>query len=292
MAALKEKIAAVVLNHWYVVERALVTGRMKKNPASKRYKQLEALDFSKDEEAEELMKPFSSFNSKHFIENLRFIIDSDLAKRAGQSPNITINWDAKVYVRGLKAELVSDISGTEMSSYLRALNFEQQEERVLAAIVAINTSFSLNDRGHFVHGILIPGFKNTPYKNFKLEELEVLKKFDQIKLAMYVLAKAQASLTAAEKREVLAGRVNIRFASVSNTDTGGFEFGNVTVEETEHARAERIARERLEEARRRKTLSAKKVEVTGSRLVFDAAPVVAPDDQQTIDLNLDVMTGW
>jgi hypothetical protein len=287
MSKLREQLAASLLNHVFVVEQSLVLGRRSRRPTSTRYSEISTLDFSKPEAVNEVMKSFIAFNSKHFIENLRFAVDKQIAK----TPGLSVSWSPKILVRGLGGRLVADgIDYNIAAAIVGALNFSRQSPDLATAMELAGgvSPFTHEDgrSGNTALEFLIPAFKTAPFCNLEREQEDFNKILAAKLLVMRALILAHSSLSEEQRREVIAGRANILVTVVKNQPTA------VSLEETDSARAQRIARERLEEIRRRRTMTINEIMDAPNQLTYDVSPVIATDERQQMTISTDTLFGW
>jgi len=247
MSKAKEQLAATLLNHWFVVSKILSLGRKKRHPASKRYAQLSSIDTVNDADVAEIIKSFSAFNAKHFIENLKFQIDQAVSDGAG----LTVKWAPKILVRGLSGTLILDVEYGVASAVLSALNFARQSPAV-AASLEFSDTVSPHDTSQSSMGLLIPGFKNSPFSNMSREYSDFLRTFLSKLMIAKVIALVNSSITEDLRRDLLETRVNILVTTEEHS--GVCTPISFSVEETDAVKAARIARERLAELRRRRVL--------------------------------------
>jgi hypothetical protein len=287
MSKAKEQLAATLINHWFVVDQMLSTGSRKRHPTSKRYSEIAELDYSDKTKVSELIKSFSAFNSKHFIENIRYIID----QRMAGNDTIKVTWSPKILVRGLGGALIIPGLDSGTASYiLAAMTFGRQNAEITSALELSSHAVPAQPDGSAIH-FMIPGFKNSPYANLSREYSDFAKTFDATLLTAQCLLFVSQNISEKDKSEVLAHRANIE-VSTSVTESGTIVPSGISVVETDAVRAQRIAKERLEELRRRRKVTLNSVQVEAESITYRMAPVVAPDDSVALSIGLETLLGW
>ena len=286
MPKTKERLAAVLINHAYVVEQSLATGRRSRRPTSSRYKEIATLDISNAELVNEVMKSFIAFNSKHFIENTRFKTD----KLVFDTQQIKTSWSPKILARGLSGRLVAD--GTEFalaSSIASALAFSRQSPEISSAL-ELAGNISPFEQTNTSIDFTIPSFKTSPFCDLEREHNDFSKLLEAKLLLIQAIAFAARTMTKEQVTSVINGSVNIQI--VTESKDGQTCPLSLSIEETDNARAQRLARERLEDLRRRRTMLITAVTVGNNSLTYDVSPVIAPDEHQQISINTDTLFGW
>lgn len=293
MSKAKEQLAATLVNHWFVIDNMLALGRKKRHPTSPRYKQISAMNFEDAAAVNELVKSFSSFNSKHFIENTKFAIDKQFQDRE----ELKVTWAPKILIRGLSGQLVAEsVDYTLASSIMAALPFSRQNPEITSAL-ELSGSISPLDHGTAL-SFLIPGLKNSPYCNLAREDGDFKKIFSAKCLVIQAILHVARNIADEAKADVIAGRANICITTeVRDQKISATSF---SVEETDSARAQRLARERLEEMRRRRTMAINSVteaQVDGgpqstTQITYDLSPTMAPDEHQQISIRVQTLIGW
>jgi hypothetical protein len=286
MSKIREKMAATLINHVHVVEQSLSIGRRSRRPTSPWYKQIATLDFNDGPAVEKVMKSFSDFNAKNLIENIRFVIDKKIEALDG----FMVDWAPKILLRGLQGRLVaSQLDYVDATSILTALNFSRQTVEITSAIELAGSVVVVQDNKCAVD-ILIPAFKNSPFCNFEREQTDFNRIFAAKLLLIRTLELVARTMTPEQKNEIVNGRVNVAVEVDMSGDTPTPTA--FTIEETDSARAQRIARERLEELRRRRTMLIESIEESDSRITYNLSPITAPDERDQIALQTQSLFGW
>lgn len=290
MSKAKEQLAASLINHWYVVDRALHMGRMKRKPTSSRYKEIASLDFEDSMAVKDIIKSFASFNTKHFIENARHFVDTSVAE-LGADSTTKVAWSPKILVRGLNGSLYDETIDYNLCySIYASLTFSRQSPEV-SAITELAGSISPSSTGvGTAIGLSVPGFKNTPFCNFQKEEEEFLKVFEAKRFTILALKMISSQISENDRREVMAGRANILIITKSNA--GALVPESFSIEETDTARAQRIAKERLEELKRRRTMIINSIDVTEDTITYNTSPLIAPSEHQQLQVSVETLLGW
>jgi hypothetical protein len=284
MSKSKEQLAAVLINHWHVVSQMLGIGRKKRIPVSPRYKQIADLDFAQEAGVTECMNSFIAFNSKHFVENMRFVVDA----KVESMPGIKMNWSPRVTVRGLTGVLCAESAEFNIaSSLLSGMFFSRQNADVTAImsglqLVPAETGIGVN--------FLVPAFKTNPFSLLEVEEVALANDVGNKIAALNIIQKAVLEITERDKTEIINNRANV-MVNIEVRD-GVMHPLSFSIEETDGARAQRIAREHLEELRRRRTMMINSVELTDTLLSYNISPLIASDDNHLISVSVETLIGW
>lgn len=285
----KDKFAAVMVNHWYVVRRGLDMGRMKRNPRSKHYASLEKVNELSPDEFRKLASSFTTFTAKNFYSNIQHLInnDPDVAKKEGDE-GLKVEFGRATQRRGMPLHVHVADNASNIHAVIKALNFHDQNPIIKELLENLPTFTVVGENsGQFT--VNIPSAKRRVFQSFMALEDEVMKQFNTLKSFLKLYQLIATSLTEENKSEIVAERAVIKLVSPRFRD-GNVEVGSVQVEETEQARNERILRQKLEEKLRRRTQNTTHLELdTDQRTVtyhFEG------QEHRSITLNLDVITSW
>jgi len=285
----KERFAAVMLNHWYVISRAFEIGRMRRHPRSKHYAELDRIREMPIDDIRRLSGAFSTFTVKNFYSNIEHIIsnDPDVAKTESDA-GLKVVFSRASQRRGMPIDIkIADGAGNIRSTIKALMHAEQNP--LIKDIVEGLPFFDVLEDNSGVFKMQIPSARKNITESYLVQENQVLKSFNNVKMFLKLYQLIENTLSAEKKAEIMSEQVLIKFDSPQIVD-GNFVVQNILIEETEHARNQRILRQKLEEQRRKRTQRTTSIEMDTERQTvtyrFDG------QEHSPIILNLDVITHW
>lgn len=286
MSKVREQLAATLINHVFVVEQSLSTGRRSRKPTSPRYIEVSKLDLSNQSAVNEVMRSFIAFSSKNFIENSRYLVEKAVSK----NNKLKVSWSPKILVRGLGGKIIAEgLDFALAGSIITAMIFSRQSPELSSAMELVG-AITPNGHGGTSVDLLIPAFKISPFCNLKREFADFNKLFAAKLLIMCSLSFIAQELTDDQRKDIIAGQSSIH---VETKDVGGLTQPHlITIEETDVTRTQRLARERLEELRRRRTMLINSITIGNNDLTYDVSPTSAQDEHQQLSINTNSFSGW
>jgi len=290
MSKEKDKLAAVMINHWYVIARALEIGRIQRHPRSKNYAELaKAVEAGLRDDFSQLTGKFTSYTTKNFYANIQHLItaDPDIVGEDGAT-GLRVEFGNVTQRRGMPISIFVDSKASEVRTIIDAMIYPDQHPLVKTLLEEL-PPLVIADSDYGVFQILIPSVRRRVSENFLQLEKEVLTTFNNIKSALKLAQIVSAALTDENKREIVAGTsiVKILQPSLSN---GLASIEGIEVEETENARNQRILRLKLAERLRKRTQTATAIDLDIERQTvtyrFDG------QEHEPLVLNLDLITNW
>lgn len=278
---IKDKLAATLLNHWYVIERGLETHRLKKVPHSEDlYSLLDNLDKSEDE-VEKILEKFAAYNSSGFVANIEKIIsdDKDLEELKIQ----TVVERQKVSVKATATlENVSDID-----KLIRGMGGPNQDPAVKIILEHLpSILIATTEDKTALSTSVVSGFK-TAHQNLADVERDFMRRWSALKILAIICLKIKEAISEEDLKEIVAGRAHINFKN-AHIDNASFKADKFEVVETPEAKASRLIKERLEAALKRRIKN-----MTVSRITEDAVEYKFEDEQEKpLTINLDIITRW
>lgn len=276
---MKERLAAVLINHWFTVQKAIDLGRLKREPRSKRYKELKDFDNLEESHKKATIKGFMDYtgknailNMKHFAERLSQDIP-EINVKVGNATRggVTFNFELKSY------------SPIVANWVAQAISWPNQSPSVLGAFDALDEYGLSIGRTSFTQA----NPKYNAYKNFSQEfssfEKKVNSTRDMYSTILYVLNNVTN-----EERELITNRKRyVLFDNPRYTDEG-FVADGIRLVETEEARAQRVLLEKLEAARKARYMNIDSVSIKedGTSISYRT------DDSREFNIQLETMISW
>lgn len=275
MATNKEKLAAILINHWYVIETGFQSGRLKKKPASKKYKQLPLISNLTDAEIVELGRGFAGWNIKHFIANLVYVANTfEIFK----TKNIKINISPPASAGATVVEWEIPTIFRELYALRKALCFSAQNGNFTNAIEALPNLLHSPQYGDTIQGSTIPENGKAEFSlslskaSIAYSYIDMETKFMEALRALMLLIEMNdrviAGMTIEQKKEIYDNKSLLRVNNFSIKDYKILSM-DLTLEETEETRTARRARERLEEALRRRTQKASSTNISDRNIQYE-----------------------
>lgn len=284
----KDKLAAVLLNHWFVQQYGLSSGRLKKRPGSSKYKLLSSAENSSDEEVSDLARGFSAWNIKHFILNIEHLLSQDELVKTGALTYLVKGINSS----GLIIEFSSSTDLKEIIALKKALAFNNQIQTVSDIIEPLSDAVigMLADKHYFSSSLnLVKSQYNT--QCLYTVQNSVCKLLNAFRFLFDVKVKL-SELNSTELADIMDGRANLRLENLELSN-GRLSSCTLRSEETEDSRITRRARERLEEAMRKRTLHVQDIIISSdSKLITFHTIQPAAIEDTTISVELDVVTSW
>jgi hypothetical protein len=285
---LREQLAAVLLNHVYVVEHSLAIGSRHRKPTSSKYNEINSLDFDDTNAAAKLIKSFATFNAKHFIENNRFCLDKEISEING----LHIEWAPKVLVRGLSGKIIIlGMPYIKAATFLNAMRYARQSDDCIATISNIgdlagaSSTIAASNESVAAISILIPGMRTSAYLNLAMEQRDLDILFRK-KINFAKILNLCNSLSADEYQQILDGQSNLYVEFVNGSPLA------VRLDETDAARAQRLAREALEALRIARTMVINDVTDTSNAITYNVSPINNIENTQDFSVDTDFLFGW
>ncbi len=280
----KEQMAALLINHYYVVKKAIDIGRKKNKPSAKKNAELSSVDWDNSTEAGKVLSSYAKFNAREFIENARFALN----KKVADNTSIRIDWAPKILLRGLDGAIIcSGVPFAEADIIAKSLTSSRQNQAFLAAIHG-SGNMAVAGNGEGGMNLRLLSYAQTPYCNLHAEETKtldsLLPKVNLCKTVAYIYA----NITPEQKNEIVRGMAVVLVELEESTD---FKITKISVEETDAARAQRLQREALEELKRRRAVQIQQITETQNTLTYMLNGIVQPDERTQVDLQLENLTG-
>lgn len=239
---MKEKLAAVLINHWFVIDKARSIGRLKREPRSKRYNDLKTFDTLGEAEKKSLLRGFINYNGKNCIQNYKEIAES-IGNKEGSNIKISVGNATK---NGIQFSFnLDNCSPTFAAGVLRALSWPGQSATVIEALDAVNNYGFLSTNISFTE--INP--KYAAYENYRELDKEFNNKIEAVKRLLSTVSYVVANLSDNELKLVSNNKRYVGFKDPIY-DESGFSASEVILEETPEAKAQRIMLEKLEAARK------------------------------------------
>lgn len=279
----KDRLAATLINYWYVVERGLGIHRLKKvPPVLEAIKSLDGYEKMKVEAVQDLVDSVAAYNSKAFADNLEELLVKD--KSVG-------DFGAEVVCQKLKATFRAALQmpkdmGAEVEALRIALNTPEQNVELkraienLPAMVVGDSRSSLNVDA----SCAIKHF----FRSFFSIETEFMASWNAAKVLLFIHKTVLPKLDAEIRAEVLSGRAFLVLRDCKLVD-GSFNLGErFEVMETPATRDARIIREKLQKALKLRFQQLKGV------VIKDGTALYSFQDDKTspLKIELDVVTHW
>lgn len=280
--SVKEKLAATLLNQWYVIERGLEIHRIKKPPPlAARYAvldDLKAADY-KEDKVNAVIAEFSEFNKDALVANCVWICENDETIK-----ELEVELLVSKQKNGMRASLIpTKKTSVYLISLRKALNgpnqnpkFKEQLDK-LPEIMVDNQVAPINTELSAPPNII---------KNYSEYEADFLARFSAAKLFLKASKTLVEKLSAVDLEAINSGKAFVDFKDV-NLEGSDLVCGSFEVVETPAAQAARIANERLEQATRERTKGIKQVEFNEKTVNY-----VLDDEHRSFSLDLDVITNW
>jgi hypothetical protein len=197
----KEQMAALLINQYHVVKKAIEIGRKKNKPSSKKKSEISSVDWDNAEQSGKVLGSYAKFNAREFIENARYVLNAE----ASRTPSIRIDWAPKILLRGLDGAIVcSGVPYAEADLFAKSLVSSRQNQAFLSAIDgAGNMAVVGNGEGGLSLRLL--SYAQTPYCNLQLEEENTVKSIiPKINLCRTITHIAN-TVTPEQKNEIIRG---------------------------------------------------------------------------------------
>jgi len=280
---LKSKLAATVLNTFYVIERGLELKRIKRVPGLKaKYALLESY-LDTDHGIKKAIKAFTTYNNSAFNLNIGHFIDNDPVMRDLSSRVSTtkgrVNISTSVWIKD-----AGPSNGRRVSKLQKSLSGVAQDGSLSQLLKDMSPVFHTIQGSYLV--IKTPCFITNFYLNMREVDTEFLRKWNAIKTLLSIDNYVFDKMSKEEVEEVMSERAFINFTN-PRIEENVFMADGFAVVETEAAKTAREVRERLEAAIKRRTKHVKKITCNE-----DSIEYLFEEDHPPLRINLDVITQW
>lgn len=280
---IKDRLAATLINYWYVIERGLGTHRLKKVPHPLDVmKDLDGLAKLTPAAIQELTDTVAAYNSRGFSDNLEHILSNDKS---------IAEFGAEAVCQKLKATFraaiqMSNELGAEVEALRISLNATEQSVDLKRAIERL-PQMVVGDSRSSLNIDASCAVKNF-YRSLFDVETDFMAEWNAAKVLLFVHKSVMPKLDADTRKEIVGGRAYLILRDCKLID-GSFDIGErFEIVETPSARDARLIRERLEIALKRRFRPIKSIGVDGKAVVYSFT------DENTLPLKieLDVVTHW
>lgn len=287
MTSEKDKFAASMINHWYVIARGMEIGRLSRHPRSKNYNSIKNVSDLNSEDFRKLASTFSSYTAKNFYANIQYRImnDPDVIGTP-EVDGIKVEFGRATQRRGLPID-VDTGNDRAIPALIQALNFPEQHHAVKTLLESIPGCLVGEDSVKFQ--IMVPSAKRRMNQSFAGLEREAEESFNNIKAFMKLSQIISSTLTEKDKIDVDA-KTSVIKISGAEFENGTVSIDEITLEETEEARNQRVLRQKLEERLRKRTQSVTSIDLDPA--VRTVTYNFEGQDHQPFVMNLDLITTW
>ncbi len=280
----KEKVAALLINRYFVQKKALDIGRIKSVSSRKKSSDPSAFDWSNQALVENTKAAYAKLNGKEHIENLKHTISTLVSG----NPLLSVTWAPKIGLRGLDGSIVcKGIKYSDADLVYRSLSSSRQNPAFLSAIA--NSPY-LNVMPGDEGGVTIKllNYASKPYIDLSGEYDACIAQISPSINLCETIAHIWSTCSEPEKEEIIRGRA---VAIVNIEDSPKFKITGISIEETDAARAQRLQREALEALKRRRTAQIQQIVENNSTLSYTLSGIEAPEETAEVSIRLENLTG-